>query len=558
MTNIILGSNTYYLRPGETKSVEFRVTDFPSGNMSASIIGGDSLIRVDNLQASRIIHRDLTEEEIEQLEGHPQKEEIIRYGHNDYELVATASEGTPIAVTPDLNVIGIIKFEAPASSEPITKNAKLVVNDIEVPILFIVGGLQVEFLLDPVVAYLDEWVDVPIKITSFSGPTTDINIKSFDPWITIAEQTLTVPSGGIATTILKLKVSEVAPLGLYTKNINISADGRDYPFNIEIKERPKEFYINAKIQSHWEYLHRAPGMATSDLIAQNNSFLINYENGAIYAKNAIEVPAWVPKEIMQKYNDIGGSNSWLGLPTHDVVPLRDIQGGQICTFENGEIYFWHDTGAIALQDVVISYTGIHCFDETDYDGLGGINSSDEVWAQMGVTRALIQEGEEVPVYQVGIYEGVDGRESINQTVEIYRGRPFGVQIALLVMEHDEENPDRYKADLKSSCESAAKELMNAARSNPIGAQLVPIVEPILLELSDALAEELNDLLNLEDDLIGNVPINLTCKEMVVLSAITQESVENDINYKKSTDLLTGDNSGYKVYFTLQPVNGIRM
>lgn len=69
--------------------------------------------------------------------------------------------------------------------------------------------------------------------------------------------------------------------------------------------------------------------------------------------------------IYQHWAVLGRERSYLGYPTSDETAFPE--GGRANTFQGGGIYWWGDTGAIDLRDVVIAYKGIHCFAETDWD-----------------------------------------------------------------------------------------------------------------------------------------------------------------------------------------------
>ena len=77
----------------------------------------------------------------------------------------------------------------------------------------------------------------------------------------------------------------------------------------------------------------------------------------------------------------------------------DEEGGRVSRFDNGAIYWWVDVGAIELNDVVVHYTGLGCFDTTTGPG------SDEPYVVLG---ALAPGGIQI---RTQIYEDVDGGEA---------------------------------------------------------------------------------------------------------------------------------------------------
>ena len=186
----------------------------------------------------------------------------------------------------------------------------------------------------------------------------------------------------------------------------------------------------------------SPASALSELEAVGGGYRRRYEHGRIYTSP--KGTAWVYGAIGAKYDALGGSKSWLGLPTADEEPFAE--GGRASTFEHGAIYWWPDTGAIDLNDVVVHYTGLICFGQTSWDEGPG---SDEPYVVLGaVAPANNFAG------RSQVYEDVDGGESRPDLIEIYRGKPYGVNVSALLMEHDFDDPDKYKWAVAASVEAA--------------------------------------------------------------------------------------------------------
>ena len=102
--------------------------------------------------------------------------------------------------------------------------------------------------------------------------------------------------------------------------------------------------------------------------------------------------------------------------------------------------------------------------------------------------------------------------------------------------------------MKSSVQAAAG-LLTTAIGGAFGPVVAGVAGPILYELVPAVSKGINDLLGTGDDLIGDVTIPLTAKQVIVFAARTREFTEKQINYKLPTQLLNGDGSSYKGYFT---------
>jgi hypothetical protein len=94
------------------------------------------------------------------------------------------------------------------------------------------------------------------------------------------------------------------------------------------------------------------------------------------------------------------------------------------TFEHGAIYWWPDSGAIELVNIVVRYTGLYCFGETDNDQLSG---GDEPYVIFGVIPPPPAASYEK---HTGIYGqpedqfgSVDAGDSREDNIELYRGLP---------------------------------------------------------------------------------------------------------------------------------------
>lgn len=156
-------------------------------------------------------------------------------------------------------------------------------------------------------------------------------------------------------------------------------------------------------------------------------------------------------------------------------------------------------------------------------------------------------------FRSAIYTNVDGGESRPDLIEIYRGKPYGINISVLLMKHDEGDPDRYKGAMETAVGAAAAGIAVGIGAIPVvGPGLAPIAALFLMAGVPVVAEELNNLVHLGDDRIGEATLNVTAKHMVVLAARTNNSTERGIDFKLVSPLLSGDGASYKVYFGLVP------
>jgi LGFP repeat len=230
-------------------------------------------------------------------------------------------------------------------------------------------------------------------------------------------------------------------------------------------------------------------------------------------------------------------------PTADEAPFSE--GGRVSTFDHGDIYWWPDVGAVKLNEVAVHYTGLICFEETDWDQG---SDSDEPYVILGIVSHFGQISSRSQVYP-----DVDDGESQLDVIELYRGKPYGLAISAMLMEHDEGDPDKYKAAMGVAVEKAFQGVAEVIELIPVvGAGLADAAGPALQEVAPDVTEELNRLLDLGDDKLGAVTTSLTPKQMVVLAARTQNSNERGVGFKVATPLISGDGASYKVYYGLVP------
>lgn len=293
-----------------------------------------------------------------------------------------------------------------------------------------------------------------------------------------------------------------------------------------------------------DFLKGAPGKRVSDIEFLQNTRRVRYQNGAIYERPGGY--AWVHGAIGERYNQLGADSSWLGLPVTDEIPMSE--GGRANVFDRGTIYWWPDVGAIDLNEVLVHYTGLMCFGETDTDGT--FTSSDEPYAVIGVVTP--RGSSEI---RSQIYDDVDDKESRPDLIELYKGPPQGMTLSVLLMEHDTGDPDKYRAIVGKAVDKAMDKLAPVV-AKALGG--VPAVGPVLALaaseglplLTPAISDFLNSLLGTDDEVLGWPVINITAKEMIVLSARTMNSEIKGVLFKVETPLISSQGASYKVYFGL--------
>jgi len=247
--------------------------------------------------------------------------------------------------------------------------------------------------------------------------------------------------------------------------------------------------------------------------------------------------------IRERWAQLGWERSYLGYPTSDEVDFPEA--GRANEFQNGGIYWWPDTGAIDLRDVVVHYTGLHCFGETDWDQS---SDSDEPYVIFALTTPKAAWG-----VTSRVYEDVDAREQRPDLVELYRGRPYGLNVGIVLMEHDFGDPNRYKDQVVGVVSG-----VHAAGTLALG--LIPVAGPIIAavagpalgSLMPGLGSAINDAFDWGDDRIGSTTITLSAREMVLLAARTSNSRHGAIGFKRESALISGSGASYKVYLGVVP------
>lgn len=247
--------------------------------------------------------------------------------------------------------------------------------------------------------------------------------------------------------------------------------------------------------------------------------------------------------IRDKWVSLGFEKSWLGYPTTGEVDY--VESGRVGNFQHGAVYWWPDTGAIDLGDIVVRYRGMNCFGETD-EGSG----SDEPYVVVGV---LAFDGQK-DTFRTPIHDDVDAGGSFpNPGTPVYRGRPWGVDLSVTFMEHDEGDPNKYRDLVHKGVSEAANRakpaLQTALASTGFLAPLAIAVGPVLDAAVPVIVDAINGLLGTEDDTIGTQPVKLTAKQLCVLTA-AGHAAERDVRFHVASPLVSGDGASYKAYFDI--------
>lgn len=279
------------------------------------------------------------------------------------------------------------------------------------------------------------------------------------------------------------------------------------------------------------------------LVVIGDNYLREYAHGMIcYSTHAVE-PLFVYGGIGARYTELAGPRSWLGWPTSDEGTFA--QDGRVRTFEHGAIYCWPDTGPIDLGHVAVRYRGLYCFGETNEP-----SASDEPYVLLGTVPpppAAPFSG------RSQIYEGVDGGDSREDNIELYRGLPYGLALGVVLMEHDSGDPDKYRGVIE-------KGVVAAASAVTAGCAAVPYVGPLLAigcgtlfaEYGPDIIKFVNEILGTGDDLLAQATWTITPKDMITSARRECQNLKG-IEYHLESALLSDGECSYKAYFDVQYV-----
>ena len=214
-------------------------------------------------------------------------------------------------------------------------------------------------------------------------------------------------------------------------------------------------------------------------------------------------------------------------------------------FQRGGIYWWPDTGAMDIDDVVVHYTGLMCFKESLEDQS---SDSDEPYVVIGIVTPFGSGA-----YRSRTYSDVDSNESYRDLMEIYRGKPNGIALTLRLMEHDYGDRNKITQDIAKGMTQVHKLGTEALKLIPVvGSGIAAIAGPLIQQFIPGIAGAVNSIFGFGDDEIGRQTIVLTGKDMI-LAARRSNSTQRGIGFKFASNNLRGGGSNYQVYFGLVPI-----
>ena len=314
---------------------------------------------------------------------------------------------------------------------------------------------------------------------------------------------------------------------------------------------------DARISAKWRDLGGSPGAPVIDgetgLIPVADGFYREYSKAKdrIYYRPGAE-PLFVYGAIGDKYIKSGGPAGWLGWPKAEEEPFA--QGGRAVNFQNGGIYYWPDTGAIDVGNVIIRYAGLYAFGETDNDSgsgadlTGKLKDGDEPYLVFSVL------GGQPPtpvVLKSQIYNHVRPKSARPDNLEIYRGPPFGAGILATLFEEDFGDASKMRDRIEQGVEAAHQAGAGAAIFIPVvGVAVAAALEAGWQAYGDKVKSFVADRFGLEDDKIDTKSVFISPKQLILLSQAPRHE-EHGISWHVNTPLLSGEGGSWRAYFNVE-------
>jgi hypothetical protein len=155
--------------------------------------------------------------------------------------------------------------------------------------------------------------------------------------------------------------------------------------------------------------------------------------------------------------------------------------------------------------------------------------------------------------RTNIYEDVDAGDSRVDNIELYRGLPYGLSLKAVLFDHDFSDPDQYRDLIKSGVETASAGVTAAIGAIPaVGPFLAVGAGALLAEVGPEITNAIKDVLDTQDDYIGEVSFVVTPRNMVTM-ARTQPKDFRGIQWDMDSPLISGDGASYKVYIEIGAV-----
>lgn len=309
-------------------------------------------------------------------------------------------------------------------------------------------------------------------------------------------------------------------------------------------KRKEAFLITGAIYAKWLALGgRRWGVPNTDELptADGTGYFNHFNDDTKSIFWSPNTPACgVEGDIRKRWVETAFERGYLGYPTSDELDIDD--GGRANFFQHGQIYFWPDTGAIDLRDVVVHYTGFYAVRESDRDQSSG---SDEPYCIL----AVVAPPQSPYTFRTRVYSGVDDNSARPDSMEVYRGPAYGLTIGITAMEQDFGSPEAMRLKVQAAVDAHHEVGKFALQFIPlVGPLLSKTLGPALGALMPHVGKALSGLLNLGDDRVGSTVLSLRTKQLVLLASRTANAHFKGIGYKVESATMSGGGAYYRVYF----------
>lgn len=328
--------------------------------------------------------------------------------------------------------------------------------------------------------------------------------------------------------------------GLRAKKIDFG--GQSLVYN---SKRDAAFHIKGAIHERWlalggKWIPETDETATPDGVGRYNHF-----KGGCSIYWHPDTGAWgVWGDIRKRWAELGWELGYLGYPTSDEGDIDE--NGRANSFQHGWIYWWGDTGPIDLRGIVLSYVGFYAYNESDIDQKTG---SDEPYCIF----SMVVPKHDPWTVRTRVYQSVDDNSARPDRIELYRGPAYGMTLGIVGMEQDNGNPENNRKIVEQAVKT----------NHEVGKfllQFIPLVGPIISKIAgpalDGLMPKLGNaiaaVLDLGDDVVGEVSLSLSTKKLVKLALQRETYNRSGIIYKQQSGMMQKGGARYMAYFTVDP------
>ena len=506
-------------KPGESAHQDFIVHPMHRGTIIASIEGDDRFIKLREIVACDRVRKRVPDDEFALLPPSLQDE-----AHRWYiEFIETGRAGpnAPLPVRPGQHVSGLVECEAPLSSPFSYFNAGLIIDGLgterrEVPIVFVIGEMLIEFLDRPVVARQYQWTEASVRVSLPGAPTTNVTFSAPTGYVEIPRTTVEVPEGLGATVTLSLRAAPNAPLGPISVSLNVNR-GSDWTDFVDIE-------VTVELPQHPPELNGAQAI----------------------------------KLIHEHYMRTGGREGVLGYPVSDVellsrtTAVREYRSGRIEASLFARSPVGVITQALKTREARVTFLGFKCVKEAAHDGL---SDTDEPYFIIAVDT-----GNGVPRTQkFGPFSNIETNSEVGVGAFLVDGiAPNPLSIRVAAYEHDHGDPDETARAIQAKLVELAQAAQAAAAGSGADAASGPGIGPastagavglIAGPLGALAAIGIVSLLGLGDDWIGQ-GVSLAFNRPEKAITPTEMGQFQGIPYNVKVGINGGSEGVYELYFDI--------